>query len=77
MKNYRISFDLSAEDPRHAVMYLAGIVEDPDLRDTEFNWTVEDLESGEQTRVRASFNELETEAAGELQRFLDGLKREI
>jgi hypothetical protein len=75
MKNYRVCFEYPAEDPVHAVIYLVGLTEDPGMRDIVFEWLVTDLDSGTQTKVKASLDQLQHTAADELRRFTEDLKR--
>jgi hypothetical protein len=53
MKRYRVAFDYSAENPTNAVIYLLGIIEDPNLQDMKINWLVTDLDSGEEHKLFA------------------------
>jgi hypothetical protein len=73
MKHYRISFDFDAEDPTHAVMYVLSLGEDPGLADVKFDWVVKDLDSGEETKLALSVNELQELAKRENKEFDEGL----
>ena len=70
MKNYRVSFDFAAENPTKAIIYMIGIIEDPDHRDLPLHWLVTDLATGEQTKLIRSVEELEKLAATENREFL-------
>jgi hypothetical protein len=70
-KNYRICFDYAAESPRQAISHLLGIMEDPELRDRPFDWLVIDQDSGEESKIRCTLNEIEAEAREYLRRFID------
>ena len=72
-RNYRICFDFAAESPREAVSYLLGIVLDPQSQDTPFNWLVIDQATGEEYRIRCTFNELEKDAAAKVKQFIEEL----
>jgi hypothetical protein len=74
MKRYRVAFDYSAENPTNAVIYLLGIIEDPNLQDMKINWLVTDLDSGEEHKLIYSLNELNAIARQENKDFLDGLR---
>jgi len=74
MKNYRVSFDYAAESPTNAVIYLLGVIEDPNLRNVKLNWLVTDLATGEQSKLVYSVEELEAIARGQNREFLNGEK---
>lgn len=70
MKNYRICFDFAAETPTKAIIYMVGIVEDPQARERQLDWLVIDKETGEEHKIRRSLAELEAEARADLKKFL-------
>lgn len=70
MKNYRICFDFAAETPTKAIIYLLGIVEDPESREKPLEWLVIDQETGEEHKIRRSLAELDAEARADLKKFL-------
>jgi hypothetical protein len=70
MKNYRVSFDYAAENPTKAIIYLVGVIEDPNAREQPLHWLVTDLDSGEQHKVTRSLAELEAEAKADVEKFL-------
>lgn len=74
MKNYRISFDYSAEDPVRAIVYLVGFIEDRDHRDTPVEWIVEDTDTGQKEKITATLNQLEHVAKRDVQKFIGGLE---
>jgi hypothetical protein len=74
MKNYRVSFDYEAENPINAVIYLLGLVQDPNLQEMKIDWLVTDLGTGEQSKLAYSVKELEAIARGNVKEFLDGLR---
>jgi hypothetical protein len=76
MKNYRISFDYSAETPREALIYLVGIIEDPAMQEMPLDWLVTDLESGEEHKIRCSLKELGAESEGMLKKWREELGKE-
>jgi hypothetical protein len=71
--NYRICFDYAAESPRDAVIYLQGLILDPQSQDTPFDWLVIDLDTGQIDRIRCTFNELDKDAAAKVKQFLQEL----
>lgn len=70
MKNYRICFDFAAEDPHKAILYLVGIIEDPEARNRPLDWLVIDQESGEEHKIRCTLAELEADARRDIDEFL-------
>lgn len=72
MAKYRVSFEYEAEDPVHAVIYLVGLIETPDMRDIRFDWMVTEVESGKETKVSATLEELEKIAKEDIDQFLRG-----
>jgi hypothetical protein len=70
MKNYRICFDFAAEQPRKAIIYLVGIIEDPEARNRPLDWLVTDQDTGEEHKIRCTLAELEAEAKADLDKFL-------
>jgi hypothetical protein len=73
MKNFRVSFDYLAENPRAALIYLVGLIEDPEMQELPFDWLVTDLVTGEEHKIRCSLKELEVESAEMLKKW----KREL
>jgi hypothetical protein len=71
MKNYRVSFDYAAESPTKAIIYLIGIIEDPEAWERPLEWLVTDLDSGKQHKITRSLAHLAAEAKADLQKFLD------
>ena len=78
MTNYRISFDYAAENPTDAIIYLLGVIEDPnpDIQNLKFDWLVTDLSTGEQRKLSYSLNDLNEIARRKNKEFLDGLRGE-
>lgn len=76
MKNYRICFDYTAEEPRKAILYLVGIIEDPEARNRPLDWLVIDQATGEEHKIRCTLAELDAEARASLDQFLSGKDRE-
>jgi hypothetical protein len=72
MKNYRVSFDYAAENPTKAIIYMIGIIEDPDRRNMQLHWLVTDLETGEERKIIRSVEQLEEQARAENEEFLGG-----
>jgi len=74
LNHYRVSFDYAAETPRDAVTFLFGIVQDPGLRERKFDWLVRNLDTGEESTVVASNQELEQEATRQIQQLMERLQ---
>jgi len=75
MANYRICFDFAGEDPIHAIIYLVGIIEDPNSRNLPLEWLVIDQGTGEERKIRCTLAELDEIARAGIDDFLSGKDR--
>lgn len=73
---FDVSFEYAAPDALHAIIYLLGIVQDPDpgMRQIKFIWTVTNRKTGEVEKLKYSLDELEAIAKRENQEMMDNLK---
>ena len=72
MANYRICFDFAAEDPTKAIIYLVGIIEDPNSRNLPLEWLVIDQGTGEEHKIHCTLAELDAIARAGIDDFLSG-----
>lgn len=47
LDNYRVEFDYAAESPTRALIYVLGVIEDPNAREIPLQWAVTNLRTGE------------------------------
>jgi hypothetical protein len=82
MTNYRICFDFAAEEPRKAIIYMLGTIEDPAMQTMPLNWLVIDQDTGEEHHIRCSLHhircslvELDIEVTKDLGKLLKRLSK--
>lgn len=70
MKNYRICFDFAAEEPTKAIIYMLGIIDDPEAQNRPLEWVVIDQATGEEHKITRTLAQLTAEAEADVKNFL-------